>query len=78
MPLCGNTAIACIANKYVSFISNERTQRKTRENRERQRISDIEKIPRLMNEYLITMEFVIYNIYHQESIEKYLSKYLPD
>ena len=63
MPLCGNTTIACIASKYVSFISNERTQRKTRENKKRQRISDIEKIPRLMNEYLITMEFVIYNIY---------------
>ena len=31
--------------------------------RERERISGIEKILKLMNEYLITMEFVIYNIY---------------
>ena len=31
--------------------------------RERERISGIEKIRRLMNEYLITMEFVNYNIY---------------
>ena len=34
--------------------------------RERERISGIEKIRRLMNEYLITMEFVNYNIYITE------------
>ena len=36
---------------------------KTERERERERISGIEKILRLMNEYLITMDFVIYNIY---------------